>query len=339
MELTSLKNYIVNNRMVFHMIGMGYRTIKTAVGAGLAIWIASLLNLEFATFAAIIVIMCIEKTQKRTLNTIKEKFFASVLSLVLGVIFFELLGYNPIVFAVFILLFVPILVKARIQDGFITSMVVVLHIYTLQEATLQTMLNELYIILIGMGIAILVNSIMPNHEKDIKKNMFEIGEKFGVILYEFAAHLKDSERKWDGKEIIEVEGIINKSKSIVIEDVENHLFREKDKDYHYLQMRRDQLEILKQMVTIVGIVSTSNLHVKQKGMLADFFENISENVHSGDTINIALEKLEAYEESIRETELPKSREEFEVRANLFYLNFEIKNYLNIKKRVFAKKNW
>ena len=103
-------------------------------------------------------------------------------------------------------------------------------------------------------------------------------------------------------------------------------------------MRGDQLEILKQMVTIVGILSLSELHVKQRGMLADFFENISENVHSGDTIDIALKKLEAYEESIRETELPKTREEFEVRANLFYLNFEIKTYLNIKKRVFATRN-
>lgn len=47
------------------MIGMGYRTIKTAVGAGLALWIAQLLHIEFATFAAIIVIMCIEKTKKK----------------------------------------------------------------------------------------------------------------------------------------------------------------------------------------------------------------------------------------------------------------------------------
>lgn len=324
-----------NYRVVFLMVGMGYRTIKTALGAGLAIWITSLLDLEFASFAAIIVIMCIEKTKKRTLNTIKEKFIASLLSLVLGVIFFELLGYNPIVFAVFILLFVPILVRTRTQSGFITSMVVVLHIYTVEEASLQILLNELYIILIGMGIAILVNSIMPSFKKDIKRNIFEIGEKFSVILYEFAAHLKDSKRKWDGKEIIEAEEIIDKSKSIVIQDVENHFFRGENKDYHYLQMRRDQLEILKRMVSIVSIVSSSELHVKQKLMLADFFENISQNVHSGATIDIALKKLEAYEESIRETELPKTREEFEIRANLFYLNFEIKNYLHIKKKVFA----
>lgn len=87
------------------VVGMGYRTIKTAVGAGLAIWLASLFNLEFATFSAIIVIMCIERTKKRTLLTMNEKFFASLLSLVFGAIFFELIGYHPVVFSLFILLF------------------------------------------------------------------------------------------------------------------------------------------------------------------------------------------------------------------------------------------
>ena len=47
-------------------------------------------------------------------------------------------------------------------------------------------------------------------------------------------------------------------------------------------------------------------------------------------------QLEEYEESIRETELPKTREEFEIRANLFYLNFEIKNYLIIKNNIFIE---
>lgn len=45
--------------------------------------------------------------------------------------------------------------------------------------------------------------------------------------------------------------------------------------------------------------------------------------------------MPSYEESIGERGLPKSREEFEVRANLYYLNFEMKNYLNIEKHVFS----
>ena len=320
------------------MIGMGYRTIKTAVGAGLAIWIASLLNLEFATFAAIIVIMCIERTKKKTLITMKEKFFASLLSLVLGALFFEVLGYTPIVFALFILVFVPILVRVNIQAGFVTSMVVVLHVYAVKNADLAMFLNELYIIFIGMGITLLVNSFMPNFKQDIETFKKEIEQKFEAILFEFSAHLRDSTRNWDGKEILEVEELINQSKGIAIQDVENHLLRKQNKNYYYLEMREDQLELLKDMVKIVAIFSSSNLHVKQKEMFAEFLENLSRNVHSGDTTNISLNELEELKASNRRTELPKTREEFEVRANLFYLIFEMENYLNIKKKLFAKRS-
>jgi len=320
------------------MIGMGYRTIKTAVGAGLAIWIASLLDLEFATFAGIIVIMCIEKTKKKTLITMKDKFFASFLSLFIGALFFEVLGYNPIVFSLFILLFVPILVRAHIQDGFVTSMVVVLHVYTVEDATWSLFLNEIYIIFIGMGIALLVNSFMPNFKRDIENFKKEIEQKFELILFEFSAHLRDSERNWDGKEILEVEDLINQSKSIAMQDVENRLLKKRNIDYYYLEMREDQLELLKHMMTIVAIVSSFSLDVKQKEMFADFLENLSRNVHSGDTTDISLKELEELSALIRKMELPKTREEFEVRANLFYLIFEMTNYLNIKKKLFAEKS-
>lgn len=319
------------------MVGLGFRTIKTALGAGLAIWIASLLHLEFATFAAIIVIMCIEKTKKKTLLTMKKKFFACLLSLILGAVFFEVLGYHPIAFSLFILIFVPILVKMRIQDGFVTSMVVLLHIYTIKEVSLGIFLNEFYIIIIGMGIALLVNSIMPNFKQAIETNKQNIERKFSIILYEFSAYLKDSKRLWDGKEIVEAEDLINRGKNIVIQDVENHLSRNKNKDYYYLEMREDQLELLKHMITIVAIVASSELHVKQKGMFAEFLEYLSQNVHSGDTTDIMLNQLEELKVSIRETELPKTREEFEIRANLFYLIFEIENFLRIKQKLFAKR--
>jgi len=320
------------------MIGMGYRTIKTAVGAGLAIWIASLLDLEFATFAGIIVIMCIEKTKKKTLITMKDKFFASLLSLIIGALFFEVLGYNPIVFSLFILLFVPILVRTHIQAGFVTSMVVVLHVYTVKDASWAMFLNELYIIFIGMGIALLVNSFMPNFKRDIENFKKEIEQKFEIILFEFSAHLRDSMRKWDGKEILEVEDLINQSKNIAIQDVENRLLRKQNIDYYYLEMREDQLELLKHMMKIVAIFSSFSLDVKQKEMFADFLENLSRNVHSGDTTEISLNELEELNALIRKMELPKTREEFEIRANLFYLIFEMKNYLNIKKKLFAKRS-
>lgn len=320
------------------MVGMGYRTIKTAIGAGLAIWFASLLDLEFATFSAIIVIMCIEKTKKKTLITMKEKFFASLLSVVLGALFFEVLGYNPVVFGLFILLFIPLLVRIKIQAGFVTSMVVVLHVYAVGKASLAMFLNELYIIFIGMGIAVLVNSFMPRFKQDIEKFKSQIESKFEVILFEFSAYLKDHERSWDGRELLEAEDLINQAKSVAVQHVENHLLRKEDKDYYYLEMRENQLELLTHIMKIVAVVSATTIHIQQKEMFAEFLENLSENVHSGDTTERSLAELEQLKVSMRKTELPKVREEFEIRANLFYLIFEMENYLNIKKKLFIKRN-
>lgn len=316
---------------------IGFRTIKTAVGAGLAIWLSTLFNLEFATFSAIIVIMCIEKTKTRTLITMKEKFFASLLSLFLGAAFFELIGYHPLVFSLFVLLFIPFLVLLHIQAGFVTSMVVVLHVFTVQNATTALFLNELYLIFIGMGIALLVNSVMPNLKQDIDAYKVTIENKFARILYEFSAYLRDKERNWDGKEILEAEAIMHKAKTIAIQDVENNLLQKVTDDYYYLTMREEQLALLKQMLTMVARVASADLHVTQKIMFADFLEHISENVHSGDTTDTSLNKLNTLMQSIRETDLPQTREEFEIRANLFYLVFEMENYLTIKKKLFSKR--
>ena len=116
------------------------------------------------------------------------------------------------------------------------------------------------------------------------------------------------------------------------------MLRKQSTDYYYLEMREDQLELLKQMMKIVAIFSSSSLDVKQKEMFAGFLENLSRNVHSGDTTDISLNELEELNVLIRKMELPQTREEFEVRANLFYLIFEIKNYLNIKKKLFTKRS-
>src|SRR5690625_7775889 len=97
-----------------------------------------------------------------------------------------------------------------------------------------------------MGIALLVNSIMPNLQPKIDAHKKHIESKFGKILYEYAAYLKDSERTWDEKEMIEVKEVIEEAKSIAILDVENHLLRKKNKDYYYLEMRSEERRVGKE---------------------------------------------------------------------------------------------
>ncbi len=60
-------------------------------------------------------------------------------------------------------------------------MVVVLHVYAVENANSAMFLNELYIIFIGMGIALLVNSFMPNFKQDIETFKKEIEQNLKLF--------------------------------------------------------------------------------------------------------------------------------------------------------------
>ncbi|NRD80023.1 aromatic acid exporter family protein [Bacillus sp. BRMEA1] len=306
---------------------IGLRTIKTALGAGISIWIAELLHLQFASFAAIICILCIEKTKKQSIRSSLERFAACTLSLVFSGLVFRLLGFNPLVFSLFILLFIPLLVRLRIQKGFVNSVVIVLHIFTLEKFTLPVALNEIQIVMIGVGVAILLNSYMPNVEKNLKETKAAIEEKFKKILFEFGAYLEKGDQGWDGKELLELEDELNKGKMLAIQYEENQLGMDKKGYYHYFDMRERQFIILNRMLPIV---SSLNEDVVQRHVFAQFLYEISSDVKSDNTAYVHLQRLESQHKKMKELELPKSRLEFETRASVFHLMNEMEYYLITK---------
>src|SRR5699024_5208465 len=148
--------------------------------------------------------------------------------------------------------------------------------------------------------------------------------------------LRDSRAEWDGMEIFELKDLLREARELALQDVENRLFQQRRKDLLYLEMRQDQLQLLRQMIKVIAVVSTSDLPVKEQDKLADFMEDTSRHVHSGDTTERSLERLEEMMVRIRASDLPQSREEFEVRANLYSLVLEMENYFKIKRRLFNR---
>ncbi|MDQ0198231.1 aromatic acid exporter family protein [Neobacillus ginsengisoli] len=313
---------------------IGLRTVKTALGAGVSIWVAELLHLQFSSFAAIICILCIEKTKKQSIRSSLERFSACTLSLVLSGLVFRTLGFNPLVFSLFILLFIPLLVRLRLQKGFVNSVVIVLHIFTLEKFTLPIALNELQIVMIGVGVAILLNSYMPNVEKNLKETKSTIEEKFKKILFEYGAYLEKGDQGWDGKELLELEENLNEGKILAIQYEENQLGADKKGYYHYFDMREKQFVILNRMLPIV-----SSLHedVVQRHLFAQFMYEISADVKSENSAFSHLQRLESQHQKMKELELPKSRTEFETRASVFHLMNEMEYYLKTKINYYDEK--
>ncbi|WP_025025911.1 aromatic acid exporter family protein [Caldalkalibacillus mannanilyticus] len=309
---------------------IGIRTLKTAVGAGLAIWLAQLLHLEFYVNAGILAILSIETTKKRSLHVATTRFIASILGLFLSGFAFEVLGYHIIVISLFILFFIPLLIYFNIQSGFVTSSVIILHVFVLGEFNTAVIMNELLLIIVGIGVALLINSYMPELKNDLETYRSKIEEKIKKILYEYATYIEKGDQGWTGSELLELEQFINEAKSIAIRNVENHLLRKRDKFYSYFEMRERHYEILERMLPIV---SNLQQEVPQRKLFADFLYQLSESVHWGNTAETQLHKLHEKRMEINQLELPQTRAEFETRARLFHLINEIQLYLEIKNQL------
>ncbi|MDR7314594.1 aromatic acid exporter family protein [Brevibacillus nitrificans] len=315
----------------FLSLKIGYRTLKTAVGTAVSILLAQQFDLMFPASAGIITILCIQVTVKQSFRTVGNRILASLLGLGIGMALFALLGYSPLAIMLAILIFLPLAVRFKIQEGFISSMVVMMHLYSSQRMDLALILNELALLLIGVGVALIVNLYMPSLDNELKAMQSQIEKNFMKILKEFAYYLRHGESNWDGHEMIETPGLLGKAVQLASRSVDNRLGkREDDPYYQYFVMREKQFELLERMMPIV---STLDIQVPQGHQMADFLERLSDSVHPGNTAYRFLDQLRVMRDEIKETGLPTSREEFETRASLFYLLREIERYLFIKQEL------
>lgn len=318
---------IKENRGSKSMFKIGYRTVKTAIGVGLAIWIAQLLELNSFPSAGIITILCIQVTKKQSLKAAFCRFVACIIAMLYSFIFFEGLGFSPLVIGLMLLLFIPTTVIAGVKEGIVTSSVIILHIYTAGHVTVDLLLNELGLLVVGISVALIMNLYMPSMEKQFVQFREEIEGDFALIFRKMAQYLRTNETNWDGSELITVSDNIAAAKALAFRNVENHVRRYDDLYYRYFKMREKQFDILEKMIPMVAVLpATSDYHMR----IAEFFEDLADHIHPYNTSHFYLKKVEEMKLELQQMELPKTREEFNTQTALFDIVKSIEKYLIVK---------
>ncbi|MFP7493715.1 aromatic acid exporter family protein [Terribacillus saccharophilus] len=307
---------------------IGYRTIKTAVGTPLAIWIAELLQLENSVSAGILTILCTQVTRKKSFLAAWHRVAACMLAIMLSFVIFETIGFHPISIGILLLIFIPLTVMLRVSPGIVSSAVIILHLYNSHGISLDLIINEMILITVGIGVALIVNLYMPSLEATIRKKQIILERNFTKILNEIALYLRKGDQSWSGEEITETEKILKEANQLVGRDVENHVLRSEHPYYDYFEMRTKQFSILKRILPLVSRLPETSYSQCEK--LAHFFAGLADSVHPGNTAVLFLEELEGLRQSFDEDPLPKTREEFETRAHLLQLLYEMENYLELK---------
>lgn len=311
-----------------HKLGM--RTIKTAVGATLAMLISESLGLNYALSAGIITVLSVQNTKRKSLETGLARLNSTLLALGISCLMFTLFGFNSVAFGIYLLIFIPLAVKFKLSDGIAVSSVLVTHVLGEGTISLAILWNEVMLMVVGAGIAILFNLYMPNMIAQIKKDQDEIEEHFRTVLFCLANTTRSQAVAIDEEELFEsLERHLDEARTRAERNRQNYFLEEMTYYVQYMEMRAMQYQVLTNMRQTLGKVMMT---VEQSNLLADLTEHIANSLHEFNTADELIKETQMVLMCCRNQELPKSREEFENRAMLFqYLN-DVMHLLEIKRQ-------
>ncbi len=308
---------------------IGTRVIKTAIGATLALFIADQLQLQFASAAAIVTILSIQETKKKSVKVAIKRFAASLIALVIGGVLFTVLGHYASVFGLFLLLFIPMTVALKVQEGIVSASVLVTHLLGSGGITIGLLINEVLLVIIGISVALAFNLYMPSREKELDRLRGTVEETMYELFKSMSEGLQVqtvSIREQAYYETIRTSILKGKQKAYSHND--NHLFGDQSLYEKYFEMREDQYRVLEMMRRHFSRFFMTFQETKQ---VAAFTRLVAESIKGQLYTAALIEELEILRRQFRTSPLPKTREEFENRAMLYQFLNDMEQFLLIKK--------
>lgn len=163
-------------------------SVKIGFGSSIAIFIAESLHLQFAASAGIIALLTLITTRWETFKLSLLRIVTFLISIELCWIIFHIAHSKWIEFGIFMFLLILICEHMGWRGTVSVNAVIATHLLSTQEYTFEFLMNEFLLVLIGIGIAIILNlfHINGSHEAGIIKSMRHVEHKMQQILEELA---------------------------------------------------------------------------------------------------------------------------------------------------------
>ena len=310
------------------------KSIKFALASVLAIGLADLLGLKYATTAGIITILSIQNTKKETLKVAARRAAAFVCSLLLAGVSFGIFGFTIGGFTVFLLGFSGICLYLGWPEALSMCAVLVSHFLTEQRMDQAALVNETLLFVIGAGMGILANLHLHRKTVEFDELAKQADTDMQEALIALTAQLTGQSSKSSSREKLEqLQGALEQLQECAHRNRNNTLWAASPYETDYADMRSGQAGVLSHICESAAMLE---LIPGQARAVAGLMEEIEQEYCRNNPVEGLLEKLYRMYEQMRREPLPVSREEFEARAVLFYVLKQIEAFLNYK-RSFALK--
>ena len=306
---------------------MKLKIAKVIVSAFVALLVAQALNLSTPSAAAIIAILSVMDTKKVSLAATGQRLAAAILALVIGMGIFAVFGFDVTSFGLYLLCYIPLAYLLKVDIGVAPSTVLVIHLWTQQQLTFSLFVNELLLVTIGAGVAILLNWYMPSYRQEIERVREEIEDKMREVLLKMSGFLTIGNGKNDGEVLQLLKEKLSEAREYVRLEAENHLTKEVTYDYQYFEMRRDQSKLLEIMAANLNEFRWDG---EEMAILSEMFKQTAQQLAEQNTASQLIDDIEDLLEQFRERTLPQTRREFEKRAQLYQLLRDLKRFVQLK---------
>ncbi|MDU2124058.1 MAG: aromatic acid exporter family protein [Clostridium celatum] len=306
---------------------------KMSISATIALLIGNALGLQYATVGAVIAILSIQDTRKKALIISYKRIIACSMGILLSVILYNLLGNGTLIFGLFLIILIPLTSRLKAQEGMVPAVVLSTHFLVANNITIELIYNEVLLMIIGIGVAAIANIFMPSLEDKFKDDKEWIEEHYRIIINKMSKSLITHTVDIDEQKLInEVEQRLYESKETAYKIVNNQFFKSSSYYTDYINMRINQFDTIKRMRLHF---QRFNIPVEQMNVMADFTLCVSENISEMNDCKSLLMDLEILRIEFKKMELPKTREEFESRAQLLQFLNDMEEFLLIKRNFFT----
>ncbi len=302
------------------------QVFKIGIGSAIAIFIANKLGLSYATSAGIVTLLTIQNTRRDTFQLAVRRVLSFIVTMCIAWICITYVPIDVVSFGVFMLLLVGISYCLDWNGAISVNAVIGTHVLMSEKSlTWDLIWNEAAMVMIGIIIAVLFNMRMPSQEKGLQSDINHIDRYLIENLHSVADHLcSHAKLNKDRKHLRTVLHHISKAIDRAYANRKNTLKSHSDYYIHYLELRKEQCELL---LHVYYIVAHHDFVVEEANMVGDLIREVADHLYVQKEIGMVKAKVHKASTSILHGDMPKDHAEFESRAVLYQILCELREFL------------
>jgi len=304
--------------------------VKITSGVIASVLIARLAGVEFAASTAIITLLGIQKTKRDTLQVSVLRAVTFVYTILIALQCHRMLGVGIPAFCAAAAIVTLMTEVIGWENTLSINIVIIIHLFIKQEPfTAALILNETERLIIGVGIAVLINLWMPDDRRKFIRSANDLEETMRGLLQKYAGVLRgEGGLEGTGEILDSFLSQIQKSTRRAYLYAGNNFASHADYYIGYMTMRETEYSILKD---IGKQLSNFTLVTAESRRIARYLTHIAEAVHIEHPIENTAERLADVKQTIDNAPLPETREVFREQSVLFAVTELLAEMLEVKR--------